>query len=140
MKNKFQSKKILVAGGTGLVGQQLTRQLVDLGAEVYVCSLDSDDMAPKGIKDYYKLDMSVKENCKKACEGKNIVLWYDPNLEPLVVTKKNKMMINEEIIVDDDGVDKDDKDDGISSLIFKAVIEEIRKRNARNKLPCIDED
>ena len=57
-----------------------------------------------------------------------------------MITKKNKMMINEEIIVDDDGVDKDDKDDGISSLIFKAVIEEIRKRNARNKLPCIDED
>ncbi len=73
MKNKFQNRKILVAGGTGLVGQQLTRQLVDLGADVYVCSLDNEEMAPQGIKDYYKLDMSVKENCKKACEGKNIV-------------------------------------------------------------------
>ena len=84
-------------------------------------------------------DPRIRKN-RLPFEGKNIVLWYDPNLEPLVVTKKNKMMINEEIIVDDDGVDKDDKDDGTSSLIFKAVIEEIRKRNARNKLPCIDED
>jgi len=84
-------------------------------------------------------DPRIRKN-RLPFEGKNIVLWYDPNLEPLVVTKKNKMMINEEIIVDDDGVGKDDKDDGISSLIFKAVIEEIRKRNARNKLPCIDED
>ena len=73
MKNKFQNRKILVAGGTGLVGQQLTSQLVDLGADVYVCSLDNEEMAPQGIKDYYKLDMSVKENCKKACDGKNIV-------------------------------------------------------------------
>ncbi len=73
MKNKFYKKKILVAGGTGLVGQQLTKQLVDLGAEVYVCSLDNEDMAPEGIKGYYKLDMSIKENCKMVCEGKDIV-------------------------------------------------------------------
>ena len=73
MKNKFYQKKVLVAGGTGLVGQQLTRQLVDLGAEVYVCSLDNENMSPEGIKEYYKLDMSIKENCKKVCDGKNIV-------------------------------------------------------------------
>ena len=73
MKDKFQNKNILVAGGTGLVGQQLTKQLVDLGANVFVSSLDDEEMAPEGIKDYYKLDMSVKENCKKVCKDKNIV-------------------------------------------------------------------
>ena len=50
LKNKFQNKKILVAGGTGLVGQQLTKQLVDLGADVFVCSLDNEEMAPKVLK------------------------------------------------------------------------------------------
>ncbi len=73
MKDKFHKKKILVAGGTGLIGQQLTRQLIDLGAEVSVCSLDSEELAPKGIKEYFKLDMTVKENCKRVCEDKNIV-------------------------------------------------------------------
>ena len=73
MKDKFFNKKILVAGGTGLIGQQLTRQLIELGAEVSVCSLDKEELAPKGIKEYFKLDMTVKENCKKVCEGKNIV-------------------------------------------------------------------
>ena len=73
MKNKFVNKKILVAGGTGLIGQQLTKQLIDLGADLFVCSLDSKKMAPKGIKEYYNLDMTVKENCIKVCEGKNIV-------------------------------------------------------------------
>ena len=73
MKDKFHKKKILVAGGTGLIGQQLTRQLIDLGAEVSVCSLDREELAPKGIKEYFKLDMTVKENCKKVCKNKNIV-------------------------------------------------------------------
>jgi GDP-L-fucose synthase len=73
LKNKFKSKKVLVAGGTGLVGQELTKQLIDLEADVEVCSLDNEDMAPQGIKKYHKLDMSIKENCKKVCEGKDIV-------------------------------------------------------------------
>ena len=46
LENKFQNRKILAAGGTSLVGQQLTRQLVDLGADVYVCS-DNEEMALK---------------------------------------------------------------------------------------------
>lgn len=73
MGNKFYKKKVLVAGGTGLIGQQLTSQLIELEADVYVSSLDNKDIAPKGIKDYYQLDMTIKENCKKVCEGKNIV-------------------------------------------------------------------
>ena len=73
MRDKFFKKKILVAGGTGLIGQQITRQLIDLGAEVSVCSLDKEQLAPKGIKDYFKLDMTIKENCKKVCDGMNIV-------------------------------------------------------------------
>ena len=40
--NKDFSKKYFSAGGTGLVGQQLTKQLVDLGANVSVCSLDDE--------------------------------------------------------------------------------------------------
>ena len=67
MGNKFYKKKVLVAGGTGLIGQQLTSQLIELEADVYVSSLDNKDIAPKGIKDYYQLDMTIKENCKKVC-------------------------------------------------------------------------
>jgi len=73
LKDKFFKKKILVAGGTGLIGQQLTKQLIALGAEVSVCSLDKEQLAPKGIKNYFKMDMTIKENCKKVCDGMNIV-------------------------------------------------------------------
>tara|TARA_B100001173_G_scaffold242491_1_gene212431 strand:+ start:47 stop:1036 length:990 start_codon:yes stop_codon:yes gene_type:complete len=73
VEKKFSNKNILVAGGTGLVGQQLTRQLVNLGANVSVCSLDDEKMAPIGIKKYYKLDMTVISNCVEVCKGKDMV-------------------------------------------------------------------
>ena len=73
MLNKFYKKKILIAGGTGLVGQQLSSQLVNMGAVVSVCSLDSEDLAPKGILKYYKLDMSILANCREVCRDNEIV-------------------------------------------------------------------
>ena len=54
MEKNFFKKNILIAGGTGLVGQQLTKQLVDLGANVSVCSLDDESMAPEGIIEYHR--------------------------------------------------------------------------------------
>ena len=73
MSNKFFNKKILVAGGTGLVGQELTSQLLNMGAVVSVCSLDDQDLAPVGISNYYKLDMSILANCRKVCKGNEFV-------------------------------------------------------------------
>lgn len=73
MNKDFSKKNILVAGGTGLVGQQLTKQLVDLGANVSVCSLDDEKMAPEGIIKYFKLDLTVTANCEKVCKGNDIV-------------------------------------------------------------------
>ena len=43
-KNIFKNKKILVAGGTGMVGQQLVPRLIRLGAKVYVASMDNKDL------------------------------------------------------------------------------------------------
>ena len=37
--NIFENKKILVAGGTGMVGQQLVPKLLNLGAEITISSL-----------------------------------------------------------------------------------------------------
>ena len=40
MKNFFKNKKVLVAGGTGLVGIQVLKRLSELGAIVTSVSLD----------------------------------------------------------------------------------------------------
>ena len=61
MKNFFQNKKVLVAGGTGMVGQKLVPKLINLGAEVYVASLDDDSLVENKVK---KTDEEVDEHAR----------------------------------------------------------------------------
>ena len=69
----FKNKKVLVAGGTGLVGQQLIPMLIKLNAKVYVASMDDKDLVPKGVKKFYKLNLTYLENCIKASKNKDII-------------------------------------------------------------------
>jgi Nucleoside-diphosphate-sugar epimerases len=64
----FKNKKVLVAGGTGMIGIQLVNMLLELGATVQVASLDAPDRCPEGAK-FMALDMTKEENCVQACKG-----------------------------------------------------------------------
>ncbi|MEK7517255.1 MAG: NAD(P)-dependent oxidoreductase [Patescibacteria group bacterium] len=68
----YKNKKILVTGGTGLIGRPLVRMLVESGAKVTVVSLDDPTRAPKGIK-FIRADLRELSNCITACKGKDIV-------------------------------------------------------------------
>ena len=70
---KFKNKKVLVAGGTGLVGQQLIPLLLKEGAIVSIASMDSKVLVPKGVKKFYQLNLMHLNNCIKATENKDIV-------------------------------------------------------------------
>tara|TARA_B110000003_G_C16546767_1_gene494973 strand:- start:49 stop:1053 length:1005 start_codon:yes stop_codon:yes gene_type:complete len=73
-KNKFYFKKnILVAGGTGMVGQMLVPKLIEMGANVYISSLDHKSLCPKGVKGFYNKDLIYLENCLKVTKNKDIV-------------------------------------------------------------------
>lgn len=73
-KNKFYYKKnILVAGGTGMVGQMLVPKLIEMGANVYISSLDHKSLCPKGVKGFYNKDLIYLENCLKVTKNKDIV-------------------------------------------------------------------
>lgn len=47
IKTAFQSKKVLVTGGTGLIGREVSRLLLDLGSSVKVVSLDKVELDPR---------------------------------------------------------------------------------------------
>ena len=49
IKNKFKNKKIIITGGTGLIGRQLTKILRNLNAKITVVSLDKYSIE-KGVK------------------------------------------------------------------------------------------
>ncbi len=70
--NFYRGKKVLVTGGTGLIGRPLVEMLVDAGAKVTVVSLDDPSRAPKGTK-FISADLREFNNCLEVCKGKNIV-------------------------------------------------------------------
>lgn len=72
MVDFYSGKKVLVTGGTGLLGMALVELLLQEKAAVRVVSLDSSDYLPKGVE-YLKLDLLQWENCLKATSGMDYV-------------------------------------------------------------------
>lgn len=72
MLDYFNKKKILVTGGTGLIGIPLVKKLLLMGAEVTVASLDNEERVPNGAI-FKKSDLRYLENCETLCENKDIV-------------------------------------------------------------------
>lgn len=68
----YKDKKVLVTGGTGLIGQPLVSMLCEAGADVKVVSLDDPSRAPKDI-DFVKADLRELSNCEDVCRGQDIV-------------------------------------------------------------------
>ena len=69
----FKGKKVLVAGGTGLIGTPLVKMLIEKeDANVRIASLDDKSRAhPKA--EFFKLDLTKYVNCMVACSGVDFV-------------------------------------------------------------------
>ena len=84
----YQGKKVLVTGGTGLIGQPLVRMLMEQGAQVRIASLDDPTLAnPRA--EFKRTNLMRFENCLEVCQGMDLVF----NLvgikgSPGVTTKK----------------------------------------------------
>jgi GDP-L-fucose synthase len=68
----FKNKKVLVTGGTGMIGRQLVSLLVERGANVYIVSLDQPHHLPDGVK-FIKANLVHFDNCLDACDGMDYV-------------------------------------------------------------------
>jgi GDP-L-fucose synthase len=88
MANIYKNKKILVTGGTGMIGKYLVSELLALGAKVRVASLDDPSRAdPKS--EFLRTDLTSFEACLKACEGQEIVFHLAGiKGSPLMAAKK----------------------------------------------------
>ncbi|MBI4430176.1 MAG: NAD-dependent epimerase/dehydratase family protein [Candidatus Omnitrophica bacterium] len=72
MMNFFHGKKILVTGGTGLIGRPLVEMLIDKGARVRIASLDDPSRA-HAKAEFKQANLMKLENCLDACEGIDFV-------------------------------------------------------------------
>ena len=68
----LKGKKVLVTGGTGLIGQQLIKLLKQEGANIRIVSLDNNALVPSDVE-FMQLDLMNFDNCKKACENVDVV-------------------------------------------------------------------
>lgn len=68
----FSGKKVLVTGGTGLIGRPLVEMLVERGAKVRIASLDDPSRAhPES--EFVCVNLMRYDNCLAVCEGMDYV-------------------------------------------------------------------
>lgn len=70
--NFYKGKKILVTGGTGLIGRPLVEMLIENGARVKIVSLD-DPSRSHPAAEFLRLDLTDINNCLKATKGMDYV-------------------------------------------------------------------
>ncbi|MDB3896051.1 NAD-dependent epimerase/dehydratase family protein [Alphaproteobacteria bacterium] len=70
--NYYKNKRVLVTGGSGLIGQPLVKLLQEAGASVRVVSLDDPSRAPLNVE-FIQADLRQLSNCERVCEGIEIV-------------------------------------------------------------------
>jgi GDP-L-fucose synthase len=68
----FKGKKVLVAGGTGLIGRPLVDMLIERGARVRIVSLDDPSRAHPDAE-FRQADLLLFKNCLEACDGMEYV-------------------------------------------------------------------
>lgn len=71
MKNYFKNKKVLVTGGTGLVGGHIVEKLVERGAEVFVTKRSED------FRSYFKTEGLDKKTISVDCDIKDYERVFD---------------------------------------------------------------
>ncbi len=72
MTHFYSGKKVLVTGGTGLIGRPLVEMLVAAGAHVTIVSLDDPSRAPQGVE-FKQADLREFSNCMDLTRGMDIV-------------------------------------------------------------------
>lgn len=70
--NIYKDKKILVTGGTGLIGRPLVEMLLGKGADVRIVSLDDPGRANPDAE-FLRLNLLDLNNCLTACQGMDYV-------------------------------------------------------------------
>ena len=68
----FKDKKVLITGGSGMIGRSLINQLLNKGCEITIADLTKPTDLPEGVK-FYEVDLRYFDNCLTICKGKNFI-------------------------------------------------------------------
>ena len=68
----FKEQKVLVTGGSGMIGRQLVKKLLDKGAQVTIADLTDPIDLPDNVE-FVKTDLRHFNNCLEICKGKDYI-------------------------------------------------------------------
>lgn len=68
----FNNQKVLVTGGSGMIGRSLVKLLLQKGAKVTIADLTKPLDLPEGV-DFEQVDLRFFDNCLDICKGKDYV-------------------------------------------------------------------
>ena len=68
----FKNKRVLVAGGTGLIGAPLVKQLFEQGTRMRIASLDDSSKAHPDAE-FSRTDLTDYQNCLRVCRDMDYV-------------------------------------------------------------------
>ena len=98
INNIYKGKKILVTGGSGMIGRELVAKLLDFGAQVRVASLDDVSRVPEGCE-FIKTDLTNYSACETACQGMDFVFHLAGIKGSPLVCKTNPVDFFDNIIL-----------------------------------------
>jgi GDP-L-fucose synthase len=68
----FKDQKVLVTGGSGMIGRSLVKLLLDRGAKITIADLTKPTDLPEGVE-HVQVDLRFFDNCLDICKGKDYV-------------------------------------------------------------------
>lgn len=143
----WKGKKVLIAGGAGMIGSHLGRRLVKIGANVTIADNLSSG-SKQNIKDYikdvefHKIDMRLLSNCKRMTKGKDVVVNLSANMGGIGwITEKHAEIMSDSGIINHFMLKANHIND-VPLYFFSSsacVYSELKQRDA-NVVPLKEED
>jgi GDP-L-fucose synthase len=118
--NLLLNKKTLVTGGTGMIGREVVKMLLDLGCDVTSVSLD--DLKIDDRANYIKGDLSSYEFCLDITKGVDYVFHVAGIKGSVIVTKERPASFFVPLIMMNTNMLEASRRNNVSGLVYTSSI------------------
>ena len=120
INNFFEHKKILVTGGTGLIGRQIVDILSNSNAKITVTSLD--DLKLNSNVDYKKMDLTNIDNCMKLTSDIDYVFHVAGIKGSIEVTKEKPASFFVPLLLMNTNILEASRKNNVKKLVYTSSI------------------